>query len=173
MRETLEGQIFRCCRWSFFLGLCGPATAKTCWKLSLINEHVVSLWLRWCQLSVLLPCRIDFRANPCTCVGQQPHKLISSSVGGAAQLWRGVRTFPSSLVLFARSESSPSPSVMALMLWQPISLLLSPALKRQIKSILFYFVMFRKCFHKRRVCCINRFMLSDFITCRLISQRYC
>lgn len=103
-------------------------------------------------------------------MGQQPHKLISSSVGRAVQLWRGVRTFPASSVLFACSESS---SVKSIMLWQTVSLLLSPVLKRQIQSILFYFVMFRKYFHKRRECWKNRWMLSDLITCRLISQRYC
>lgn len=103
-------------------------------------------------------------------MGQQPHKLVSSSVGRAAQLWRGVRTSPASSGLFACSDSS---SVTSIRLWQPAPLFLSPVLKRQIKSILFYFVMFRKYFHKQRVCWKNRWMLSDFITCRLISQKYC
>lgn len=150
MRRTLEGQIFRCCRWSFFLGLCGPATVKTCWKLSLINEHTILVVV----MPTLYSCSVGL-ISELILAPVWASSLTSSLVpvwAGLPSCGGGVRTFPASLVLFACRESPLSPSVTFIMLWQPVSLFLSPVLKRQIKSILFYFVMFRKWFHKQRVC---------------------
>lgn len=88
-RGTSERQIFRCYRWSFSFGLCGSGFAE---NLSLINECLI-LWS--CQLSILLHCRICFRADPCTCMGWL--MLTCSLVpvwAGLSQLWRRIRTFP-------------------------------------------------------------------------------
>lgn len=92
MRRTSERQIFRCCRCLFPSASVDQEQRKLAENLSLINECLI-LWS--CQLSILLHCRICFRADPCTCMGWL--MLTCSLVpvwAGLSQLWRRIRTFP-------------------------------------------------------------------------------